>query len=230
MILAAHQPNYLPWAGFFRKMARCDVFVLLDSVQYARRSYTARCLIKQSDGAKHWMSVPVRKKGRYYQKIAEVGIDSQDPWQHDHRRTLESNYAKAPYFDRQGELLELAYGRPWEGLCEMNISLIRHLAGTLGIVTRLVRLSELAIDSQSTELLVEICKKTGADNYLSGPSGGKYLDRGLFAKAGVNLEMLRYWPDPYPQLWGGFAPGLSIVDLLFNCGPQAARKELGLEQ
>lgn len=230
MILAAHQPNYLPWAGFFRKMARCDVFVLLDSVQYARRSYTARCLVKQSDGAKHWLSIPVRKKGRYYQNIVEVEIDNQKAWQHGHRTTLESNYARAPYFQRHGELLELAYGRRWQGLCDLNLALIGHLSKELGIAPRLVRLSELGVEAKSTELLVAVCQKMGADTYLTGPSGDKYLDRDAFERAGIKLEVFRYWPAPYPQLWGDFVPGLSVIDLLFNCGPGAARKELGLDQ
>lgn len=226
MILAAHQPNYLPWAGFFRKMARCDVFVLLDSVQYARRSYTARCLVKQSDGKKHWLSVPVHKKGRYYQSIAEVGIDNDLPWQQDHRRTLESNYAHAPYFGKQRELLELAYGRRWGNLCQMNIALIEHLAALLGLGPRIVRLSELGSPGHATELLVSLCQKLEADTYLSGPSGGKYLEAGKFEEAGIKLEIFRYWPGPYPQLWGGFVQGLSIVDMLFNCGVEAVKREL----
>lgn len=224
--MAAHQPNYLPWAGFFLKMARCDVFVLLDSVQYARRSYTARCLVKQSDGRKHWLSVPVRKTGRYHQNIADVEIDNSSPWQHDHRRTLESNYAHAPYYGKHGELLELAYGRRWESLCQMNAALVEHLAKLLGLGPRLVRLSELGIQARSTELLVSLSRKLGADTYLSGPSGGRYLEPAKFDEAGIRLEVFRYWPKPHPQLWGDFVPGLSVVDLLFNCGPEAARKEL----
>jgi hypothetical protein len=228
MVLAAHQPNYLPWAGFFQKMARCDVFVLLDSVQYARRSYTARCLIKQSDGRRHWLSLPVRKTGRYYQSIAEVEIDNTRPWRHDHLRTLESNYARAPYFRKHRELLDLAYGRKWENLCQMNLTLIEHMAKLLGIGPRLIRLSDLGIKGQATGLLVSLCRTMGADTYLSGPSGGKYLEAEKFKEAGIKLEIFRYWPAPYPQLWGGFVPGLSVIDLLFNCGPQAAGKELGL--
>lgn len=228
MILAAHQPNYLPWAGFFCKMARCDVFVLLDSVQYARRSYTARCLIKQSDGLKHWLSVPVRKKGRYYQTIAEVEIDNELSWPRDHRRTLESNYAKAPYFEKHRQLVDLAYGQRWDNLCQMNTELIGHLAELLGLRPRIVKLSELGIRESSTELLVSLCQRMGADTYLSGPSGGRYLEKERFDEAGIKLEIFRYWPKPYPQLWGEFVPGLSVIDLLFNCGGQAARRELGL--
>ncbi|MDI6739255.1 MAG: WbqC family protein [Candidatus Edwardsbacteria bacterium] len=226
MVLSAHQPNYLPWPGFFQKMARCDVFVLLDAVQYARRSYTARCLVKGADGKKHWLTVPVFKTGRYHQTVAEVEIDNQDPWQNTHRRTLESVYAKAPYFREHQWLLDLAYGKPWNSLCELNTALITALAERLDIKPRIVRLSELSVEGHSTELLVGICRKLGADTYRSGPSGKKYLDEEKFQMAGIKCDIFRYWPEPYPQLWGDFVPGLSLVDLLFNCGPEVARREI----
>lgn len=227
MVLAAHQPNYLPWLGFFHKLARCDVFVLLDGVQYARRSYTARCLVKQPDGAKHWLTVPVFKTGRYDQAIAAVAIDDERPWQQAHRRTLETCYARSPHFASQQALLDLAYGRPWERLCDLNIALLTKLAGEFGLAPRIVRLSELGITAHSTELLVGLCRMLGADTYRSGPSGRQYLDEAMFARAGVKLDVFRYWPKPYPQLWGDFVPGLSVVDMLFNCGTDAVRQEIG---
>ena len=226
MVLAAHQPNYLPWLGFFHKMARCDVFVLLDDVQYARRSYTARCLVKQVDGAKHWLSVPVLKTGRYDQKISEVEILNDAPWQRDHRRTLESCYSRSPHFTAYQELLELAYGQRWDNLSEMNTALIEKLAAHLGITPRVVRSSELGIGAHSTELLIALCTKLGADTYRSGPSGKKYLDEEKFAQAGIKLDVFQYCPRPYTQRWGDFVPGLSIIDMLFNCGPDAVRREL----
>ncbi len=226
MILAAHQPNYLPWAGFFYKMARCDVFVLLDSVQYARRSYTARCLIKQSDGRRHWLSVPVHKKGRYYQRIDQVEIDNRNNWQQRHLGTLRSNYARAPYFDGYRMLLDTAYMRPWERLSDLNVALIEEISAILDIRPRMVKQSDLGVEASGTELLVGLCQRFGADTYLSGPSGQRYLKPELFARSGIALKIFRYWPEPYPQLWGGFIPGLSVVDMLFNCGPQAVAREL----
>jgi hypothetical protein len=226
MVLAAHQPNYLPWTGFFHKMARCDVFVLLDSVQYARRSYTSRCLVKGTDGNKLWLSVPVYKTGRYHQSVAEVEIDNQGAWQRTHRRTLETIYAKSPFFKDQQWLLDLAYGQPWDNLCDMNMALIAALAGRLDVKPRIVRSSELAVKASSAGLLAGICKVIGADTYRSGPSGEDYLDPDIFRQAGVALEIAGYKPEPYPQLFGDFVPGLSIVDLLFNCGPEAVKREI----
>lgn len=226
MILAAHQPNYLPWAGYFYKMARCDVFVLLDQVQYSRTSYTARCLIKGVGGKARWLSVPVFKKGRYYQSISQVAIDNDTAWQASHNRTLQSCYSKAPYFTEHRGLLETAYDRPWQNLSELNAELTGQLAGLLGVKAKVVKQSELGVDSASSELLIELCRKMSAGVYLSGPGGRKYLDKKKFEEAGIELRFITYFPQAYPQLWGNFVPGLSIVDMLFNCGTQAAKKAI----
>lgn len=226
MILAAHQPNYLPWTGYFYKMARCDTFIFLDSVQYSRTSYTARCLIKGVSGKSQWMSVPVRKKGRFYQSVMEVEIDNQTEWQKTHQRNLVACYSKAPYFAEHQRLNELAYGAKYDKLAFLNTSLIKATAKTLDISPRFLNLSELNIDSASSDLLVDICKKLSADTYLSGPGGKKYLDEGKFKAAGIDLRFVTYFPQAYPQLWGGFVPGLSLIDMLYNCGPQAVKKML----
>jgi hypothetical protein len=222
MILTAHQPNYLPWAGYFHKMAQCDFFVFMDTVQYARRSYTARCRYKGADGAAHWLSVPVFKTGRYGQSIGEVAVDNQEDWQAAHRRTWGSFYAKAPYFAAQQGLLDLLYGRTWMRLADLNAAAIEALAATMGIAPRLVKLSELNVTGRATDLLVGACRALGADVYLSGPSGRNYLDAAAFADAGIELRYTNFQPETHSQLWGSFAPGLSVLDLLFNCGPEAA--------
>jgi len=224
MILAAHQPNYLPWAGYFYKMARCDAFVFLDSVQYSRTSYTARCLIKGVNGKSQWLSVPVFKKGRYHQDISEVNIDNQAGWQNVHQRTLETCYSKAPYFFDYSRLSDLAYKKKWDNLSQFNVELIKSMAGNMDIAPSFVKLSELDIYSKSSELLIDICKKMSADVYLSGPGGKKYLDENKFKEAGIELRFVTYYPQAYPQLWGEFVPGLSIIDMLYNCGPQAVKR------
>lgn len=224
MILAAHQPNYLPWAGYFYKMARCDAFVFLDSVQYSRTSYTARCLIKGINGKSHWLSVPVFKKGRYHQNISEVSIDNESGWHKAHQRTLESCYSKAPYFTDYSRLSDLAYKNKWDYLSQLNVELIKSMAGNMGIAPNFVKLSELDINSKSSELLIDICKKMSANVYLSGPGGKKYLDENKFKEAGIELRYVTYYPQAYPQLWGEFVPGLSIIDMLYNCGPQAVKR------
>lgn len=226
MIISAHQPNYLPWAGYFYKMARCDVFVFLDSVQYSRTSYTARCSIKQSDGRASWLSVPVLKKGRYFQNVNEVIIDSQKPWQSEHLKTMESCYSRAPYFKEYIWLLDLVCRQKWENLSQLNRTVIMRLAEHLGIKAKLIKLSELDIGGKSTEMLVSLCRTLKADEYLSGSGGENYLDREQFHQAGIELKYTKYQPQPYPQLWGEFVPGLSVMDLLFNYGPEETKKSI----
>ncbi|MDO9391023.1 MAG: WbqC family protein [bacterium] len=224
MIVAAHQPNYLPWAGYFYKMARCDVFVFLDSVQYSRTSYTARCSIKQSDGRASWLSVPVLKKGRYFQNVSEVTIDNQRPWQSEHLKTLESCYSRTPYFKEYTWLLDLVCRQKWENLSQLNRAVIIKLAEHLGIKAKFANLSDLEAAGKSTEMLVSLCRSLKADEYLSGAGGENYLGQELFQQAGIDLKYTEYQPQPYPQLWGEFVPGLSAMDLLFNCGLEETRK------
>jgi len=226
MIAAAHQPNYLPWAGYFYKMARCDIFVFLDSVQYSRTSYTARCSIKQSDGRASWLSVPVLKKGRYYQNVGQVIIDNQKPWQVEHLKTLGSCYSRTPHFKEYSWLLDLVYRQNWENLSQLNRTVTMKLADHLGLKTKFVSLSELGIHGRSTEMLVSLCRTLKADQYLSGSGGKNYLDQGQFQQAGIELKYTEYQPQPYPQLWGEFVPGLSVLDLLFNCGPEETKKSI----
>jgi hypothetical protein len=224
MILAAHQPNYLPWAGYFHKMARCDVFVFLDSVQYSRTSYTARCSIKQSDGRASWLSVPVLKKGRYFQNVSEVTIDNQGPWQSEHLKTLESCYSRAHFFKEYSWLLDLVYRQKWENLSQLNRTVIERLAEHLGIKTKFVNLSELNVDGKSTGMLVSVCRELEAREYLSGAGGQNYLDKEQFRQAGIELSYTKFQPQPYSQPWGEFVPGLSIIDMLFNCGLEETKK------
>lgn len=205
-------------------MARCDAFVFLDSVQYSRTSYTARCLIKGVNGKSQWLSVPVFKKGRYYQDISDVEINNDTDWQSVHQRNMESCYSKAPYFRESSWLNDAAYKNKWDRLSLLNIELIKSIAGNLDIAPSFIKLSELGISSKSSELLIDICKKMSADVYLSGPGGKKYLDENKFKEAGIELRFVTYYPQAYPQLWGEFVPGLSIIDMLYNCGPQAVKR------
>lgn len=224
MIAAAHQPNYLPWAGYFYKMARCDVFVFMDSVQYSRTSYTARCSIKQVDGRAHWLSVPVLKKGRYFQNVGQVVIDNQRPWQAEHLKTLESCYSRTPHFKEYSWLLDLVYGQKWDNLSQLNRAVIIKLAEHLGLKAKFINLSELDVGGRSTSMLVSLCQELKAREYLSGSGGLKYLDKEQFKLAGVSLNYAKFQPQPYPQPWGEFLPGLSLLDLLFNCGPDETKK------
>ena len=223
-VVAIHQPNYLPWPGFFHKLAAADVFVYLDAVQLPRgRSFAARNRIKTPAGVA-FLTVPVTgpkcADGTFTYLEAElVG----DRWRKKHLRTVEQAYAKAPHFE---EVLAL-YRREVEAsetFVALTIGLVDAVAAYLGIETRRVRLSELLpAFGRKTQLIVDVCEALGADVYLSGSGGGReYNDEELLREHGIELRYDAYSYPRHPQLWGSFEPNLSVLDVLFNCG-RAAR-------
>jgi len=226
--IAVHQPNYLPWVGYFHKIAQVDVFVLLDSVQYPRgRSVAKRNRIKTAQGVQ-WLTVPVSlPKGAHGEATYRDVILRDDRWKKTHLKTLRVNYGRAPHFHPHFDRIEeiLLQPRPF---VEMNVALIRYFLSQLGIDTPLYRLSELPeVTGRKSELIVNICRHFGADVYLSGQGARKYNDEALFAANDIRLAYQEFTCPPYPQLFGEFVPDLSIVDLLFNCGPESGAILLG---
>lgn len=221
MIAAIHQPNFIPWIGYFYKMLKCQRFVFLDDVQYNRRSVTSRVKIKIQQGEK-WLPVPVKKKGRYHQLVSEVELETGDIWKKKILGTLQSSYGKAPYYKTYFPEFETILQEEHHSLAELNIELIQWLANAFDIKTPMVKSSELAgITGQSTERLVSICKAVGARQYLSGFGGQNYQEEEIFKENSIELVVYDFKHPEYPQLWGAFIPGLSAIDLLFNCGPQS---------
>lgn len=221
--LAVHQPNYLPWLGWFHKLAAADVFVYLDAVQFPRgRSFAARNRIKTPNGVA-WLTVPVSvPKGRDG-KATYGEVELAEPrWREKHLRTVETSYARAPHFDDVFELYRTGI-EAGDSLLDVNLALLEGLADYLAVDTRRVVLSELLPEfGQKTELIVDACKALGADEYLSGAGGGAdYNDEARLAEEGIALRYDSFEPAPYPQLWGEFVPGLSALDALMNCGPDA---------
>jgi len=223
MVIACHQPNYIPWVGYFYKMKFSDIFVFLDSVQFPRgTSWVNRNRIKTTRG-QLWLTVPVKKKGLGLQKIKDVKIDNTHNWGRAHLLSMVHFYSKAPYFSDYMDFFEDIYKRDWVNLLDLNLEIMNELVNWLGIRTKLVCSSELGITTRGntlkgSELLIEICKSLSADTYLSGSGGRKYIEEEKFKDVGLNLSVYNFNPSPYPQLWGEFISNLSIVDLLFTCG------------
>lgn len=223
MRVAIHQPNFLPWLGYFYKMAQCDVFVLLDNVQYTKNSFINRNRIKTPQEVM-WLTVPVKIKGRFGQLINNVEIDNTVDWRRKHLGTLETNYRKAKFFEPIFQSLKTIYFMgDWNNLCELNIRLLEWTLSLLKLEKKLIRASDLNVEGESTQLLINIVKKLGGNIYLSGFGGAKYQEEELFKKAGVALTYYSFEHPVYPQLWVGFVPNLSIIDLLFNCGPESLK-------
>jgi hypothetical protein len=225
MILSAHQPNYLPYIGFFHKAARSDTFVLWDSVQYVKRGtfgWMNRNRIKTKKGWM-WLTVPVLTKDKFHQKITDVLINKEMPWQRKHMRSIRMNYAQAPHFDDYAGFFEDIYSREWEKLADLNEAIILYLFQKFGVDAKIVRLSEFRLNSRGSELIIDVCRQLKADVFISGMHGRDYLDEGLFKDNGIRLEYQEFEHPVYSQLHGKFKPDLSAIDLLFNEGSESER-------
>ena len=221
-ILGAHQPNYLPWIGYFHKMAKTDRFVLADDVQYSTQGYTNRARIKTGNGPQ-WLSVPVLTSGKGLQDIRDLRIDRTRNWRQKHWKTISVTYSSAPYFERYADFFERMYQKDWIFLADLNIYAIHFLKNALSIDTLLQLSSELGIRHQrSTERIISMAGKTGSSAYISGNGGSlSYLCRDAFAKANLKLIFNGFHHPKYPQQHGSFLPTLSVIDILFNCGETA---------
>lgn len=229
LTMAMHQPNYVPWLGYFHKLASCDVFVHLDNVQFLRgRSFGARNRIKTPNGVT-WLTIPVSRPHGREGKVTYAEVGFADPaWRDTHLRTVEMSYRRAPFFDEVFPLYEAGLGAG-SSLLDVNLALIESVARYLGITSRQARLSELLDEfGQRNELVIDLCRAIGADVYLSGTGGGReYGDPDLLLRHGIELLFDEYAPPEYPQLWGAFEPSLSVLDALFNCGAEGCRRLLG---
>lgn len=227
MIVAAHQPNFAPWLGFFDRIRRAQRFVLLDHVQFERQNYQNRTLIKTQGGPK-WVTVPVVQKSRdelILDKEICNGQDGKEFWGRKVYLTLESSYARAPHFKLYGpKLKELFVGTRWDKLVDLNLALLRLCLESLQIATPLVRSSELqGLTGAKSELVLSMVRAAGGTTYMAGMGGSKeYLDAATFKEQGVDVAWQDFSHPEYPQLGAApFAKGLSVLDLLFNCGPES---------
>lgn len=228
-VFAMHQPNYLPWLGFFYKMAHTDVFVYLDHVQLPRgQSYAARNKVKTPQGPT-WLTIPVSVPSGQEGKALYTEVSFADEsWKKDHLKTLKFNYTRADHFDEIFDTYRTIV-EPATDFVDMNIALIEACAEYLAIDTRRVRQSDLGNDyGQKNQLIVELADDVGADVYLSGTGGGKeYSDPDVLGRQGVKLRFSDFQHPRYEQLWDGFESHLSIVDLLFNHGRDSREILLG---
>jgi WbqC-like protein family len=226
MTVAIHQPNFIPWTGYFNKISKCNVFVLFDDVQFPRaKTFGNRVEIKTNNGAA-WLTVPVTHRGDL-SNFNEIEIDNNQGWGRKTLKTIKLAYQKAAHFNDHWEEFEALYTAKYERLTELNITLMKFAVGKLGIGTKLVCSSELteANGLAGEAKILAILKELNATEYLSGKGAGsrRYINEGDFASAGIKLTWQSYEAQPYRQLWGDFVPNLSIIDLLFNEGPDSAR-------
>lgn len=226
-VLAAHQPNYLPWAGLFYKIGKADVWVIADDVQYTKHGLINRNRIRTAGGWQ-WLSVPVRTRGRGRQRICEVEIDRAQPWQRKHWETLKWNYQRAPYFAEHRPFLEAFYQQEWRYLLDSNLALCGYLLQQFGIEVEVLRSSQLCLRQERTSRLVDMALACGCDVYLAGGGASRhYLDEEEFRRAGIACRFAEFAPPVYPQCFPGFQPNMSALDLLLNCGADSRRVLFG---
>ena len=219
MRIAIHQPHYFPNLAYFYKIAKCDIFVFLDTAQYVKGNWINRNKIKTPTGWQ-WLTVPVSYM--FGDQIQKVKLSNAE-WLPKHVKSLSANYNRAPYARETFEVFPILY---WLSLSNMNQSIITNISSRLHLDCIFVQASGYRFDSVSTEFLVNITKHMGGTQYMSGLGAKKYMDESLFEKAGIELVYTDFKHPEYNQLWGDFIPNLSILDLLFNHGFEGARKIL----
>ena len=225
MVVTIHQPEHLPWLGFFHKMANCDIYVILDSVQFTKNNYQNRNRLIDQDGKVFWSTVPVQITGHTDKRIADMVIDNTKSWPRKNWARIASNYNRHPYFNLYAPELESIFMGGYEKLVELNLDLVEFFRRQLCINVTMVRSSKMDLEGARSELLLSICKSLNAETYLSGPSGRDYLDKTLFS---VNEVAIDYHDFKHPTYSApNFQPYLSTLDLLFNCGPKS-RDIMGL--
>lgn len=220
--VAIVQSSYIPWKGYFDLVNSVDEFILYDDRQYTRRDWRSRNRIKTAHGP-IWLTVPVRVKGRYCQRIDETEI-ADAGWGRAHWRTITQSYAAAPFFELYRERFEHLYLTEEVFLSRVNRALLTEICDVLGTRTKITWSTDYRGSGVKTERLVSICLQAGANLYLSGPVARAYLEEHRFAAAGITLEYMDYdgYPE-YPQLYPPFEHRVSVLDLLFNTGPEAQR-------
>jgi hypothetical protein len=226
-VVAVHQPNFLPWLGFFDKLARADVLVLLDDVQFPRTGAgtwlnRVRVLV---DGRPAWLTVPVLRAGRGLQSVREVEVDDAQPWRRRVLRTLETSYRRARGFDEVFPLVREIVEHPASRLAELNEHGIVLLADALGLDTsRLAHGSALGVgDARGTDLLIALTRAAGGSTYLSGDGAEGYQEPEKYAAAGLELRFQEFRHPTYPQPLPEPVHGLSVVDALMSCGVEGTR-------
>jgi hypothetical protein len=222
VVIVGHQPEYLPYLGFFCKMALGDRLVLVDFIQFQKKGFQNRNYIRTRSG-KLLLTVPVLSKGRFNQKINEVRISNDGPWARKHWKTILANYHTCPYFKDYAGFFEELYSRTWDRLVDLNTTAILYLMKCFGIEKDILFGSDYLITGHKTDMLVDLCRKLGADTYVSGWGARAYVDAGRFRHHNIRHRFLKFAHPVYSQRYQPFVPGVSAIDLLFNHGPEARR-------
>ena len=222
-----HQPDFMPYLGFFQRLLYADLYVILDNVQFVNNckdSWHRRDKIKTPKG-EQWFTVGIQKAS-LKTNICDILINKNDNWKIKHLNLINENYKKAPFYNEIFPYIKELYSFECDNLVEFNMKSIHMLFDLFAIKIKEVFASTLETTGKSNELLVDILQKVGADRYLSGVGAKAYFDSAPYDEAGIEVVWQDFIHPVYPQLFGPFVPYLSSIDLLFNCGIEESRKIL----
>lgn len=221
MILTAGQCGYLPWIGFFAKLAQADLFCSFDAVQFEKHGWNNRNYIKTNTGPL-MLTVPVESKNHLEKRLCEIQTVPGN-WTRKHMRSIEFAYRKAPHFEQHyagvGAILDLYADGGL--LADLNEDLLRYFLRALGMQLPIVRASDYQFKGEKSALVLDMCIQLKAGTYIFGGEGESYADKAAFHEAGIMPLFQKYEHPEYPQLHGKFEPRMCILDLLMNCGPDS---------
>lgn len=219
-VVSIIQSNYIPWRGYFDFIKSSDLFVVYDDMQYTKHDWRNRNKIKTEKGL-DWVSIPVIFSLKNPTSICETPINYSSGWVRDHLNRIHISYRTAPYFTKYFSEFEDILNKEYRSISELNVTLIKWLSRCLEITTPVMLSTEIEVHGEKTDRVIDVLKKVGARKYISGPSAKNYLEESKFLENGIELEYKTYNYQPYPQLFGDFKGDVTVLDLLFNCGPES---------
>lgn len=221
MIISAHQPNYLPWAGLFHKIALADMHVVYDDVEFTRYGFSNRNYIRGKGGA-IMLTVPVRHKQGMALRLDQLTIEPTNKrWRRKHWEAIRNCYSSTPFYRAHAGRFKELYERDWERLVDLNTHILQLLLDALDIKRPIIRSSTLGLSGQKTDRIIDLCKKVGATSFIFGASGRKYADLNSFAQSGIEPLFQSYRLPEYPSAFRRKNSPLSVIDLLFHCGSKS---------
>lgn len=219
-----HQPDFIPYLGFFHRLLETDVFVILDDAQFIKDGWHHRDQIKTAAG-KSWITLPINRDD-WFKNINEVRLVQPQDWKAKHLNLLRENYRKSDYFGELYPQIEAVYAKNHDKLVEINLGFLDFLFDCFALNPKPLFSSTMNLPGKSTERLVQMVSQLGGDRYLTGTGSRAYLEELKFSERGIDVVWQNFNPPTYPQLHGAFIPHLSSLDALFNLGKQGARKLL----
>jgi hypothetical protein len=219
------QPAYLPWLGYFHRVAISDLHIVLDHVEIDRNSKTKfanRNKVRTNEGW-CWLTVPLLTGGRSNRlQINQLEIDDASRWRKKHWSTMQLNYSRSSHFEEHESFFKETFERPWRMLSDLQTTITKYLLETLAISTPVMFSSQMGVESRKDQLILDLCRHVNASQYISGPFGREYLSEERFVEAGIQLRFHEYRHPVYQQAYPGFEPFMSVIDLLFNCGAESS--------